>query len=70
MRITSGLTHHIQRSTFTLSDASYMVDMLFVDEQTHTLLTLIGNDLLGRKGLVTDGQLGHVNASTALFHEL
>ena len=45
MGIASCLTNHIQRSTLTLSNLSYVLDMLFVDEQSHTLLTLIGDDL-------------------------
>ena len=53
--ITCRLTHHIQRSTFTFSDAAHMVDMLLVDEQSHALLTLVGDNLFGRKRLVTDG---------------
>ena len=44
--IASGLTNDIQRSTLALSNLTYMFDMLLVDEQTHTLLTLVGDNLL------------------------
>ena len=44
--------------------------MLLVDEQTHTLLTLVGDDLLARKRLIADGQLGHIDLTTTLLNEL
>ena len=47
-----------------------MLDGRFVDEQSHALLTLVGNDFLGTQGLVTDGQFVHVNQSTTLFYQL
>ena len=68
--VASGLANHIQRSTFTLGNTAHMVDMLLVDKQSHTLLTLIGNDFLGRQCLVADGQLGHVDTSAALLNQL
>ena len=45
-------------------------DMLLVDEQSHTLLALICNDFLGRKSLVADRKLGHINLTTTLFNKL
>ena len=44
--IASGLTDDIQRSTLTLSNLPHMFDMLLVDKQAHTFLTLVGDDLL------------------------
>ena len=44
--------------------------MFFVDEQAHTLLALVGNNLLSRESLVADRQFGHVNLATALLYEL
>ena len=44
--IACGLSDYIQRSTLALGNLTYMFDVLLVDEQTHTLLTLVGNDLL------------------------
>ena len=69
MGIASGFTHHIQWGTLALSNFPDMLDMLFVDEQTHAFLTLIGDNLLGGEGLVSDGQLGHVDATAAVFHQ-
>ena len=46
MGIASGLTNHIQRGTLALCNLTDMFDMLFVDEQAHTFLTLVGDDLL------------------------
>ena len=44
--VACGLADHIQRSTLTLGDLADMFDMLLVDEQAHSLLTLVGDDLL------------------------
>ena len=44
--IASGFPDYIQRGTLTLGNLTYMFDMLLVDEQAHTLLTLVGDDLL------------------------
>ncbi len=68
--IASGLTYYIQRSTLALSNLSNVLNVLLVDEQAHTLLTLVGNDFLARKGLVTDRQFGHINLTTTLLNEL
>ena len=43
--------------------------MLVLDEQTHALLTLVGNDLLGGERLVADRKLRHVDLATAVFNE-
>ena len=47
-----------------------MVDVLLVDEQAHTLLTLVGDYFLCRQCLVTDWQLAHVDLATALLYKL
>ena len=70
MGIASSLTNDIQRSTLALSNLTYMFYMFLVDEQSHTLLTLIGDYLFSRKGLVTDRQLGHINLAAALLNKL
>ena len=44
--IAGGLADHIQRGTLTLGNLAHMLDMLFVNEQAHALLTLVGNDFL------------------------
>ena len=47
-----------------------MLKVLFVDEQSHALLALVGDDLLGRECLVADRQLGHVDLATAVLDKL
>ena len=69
MGVTGGIAHHVQGSALTLGNLPDMFDMLLIDEQTHTLLTLVGDNLFGRKGLVANGQLGHVDATAAVFHQ-
>ena len=52
--VTSGLTHHIQRCALTLGDGLDVIQMSLVDEQSHALLALVGNDFLGAERLITD----------------
>ena len=68
--IACGLTDNIQRSTLALGNLTYMVYVLFVDKQTHTLLALVGNDFLCRQGGVANGQLGHVNVAATFLNQL
>ena len=70
MGITGGLTDHIERSTLTLGNLAHMVDMFFLNEQSHTLLALVGDDFLRREGLVADRQLGHVDRTTTFLNQL
>ena len=67
--VASGLTYHIQRCTLTFGNRLHVVKMLLVNEQSHALLTLVGNDFLGTERLITNRQLGHVNLSTAVFYQ-
>ena len=69
MGVTGGLTHHIQRCALTLGDGLDVIQMPLVDEQSHALLALVGDDFLGTERLVTNRQLGHINLSAAVFHE-
>ena len=64
------LADHIERSTLALGYLAHTVDVLLVDEQSHALLTLVGDDLLGREGLVADGQLRHVYLAATLLDKL
>ena len=68
--VTGGLAYHIERSTLTLGNLAHMVDMFFLNEQSHTLLALVGDDFLRREGLVADRQLGHVDRTAAFLHQL
>ena len=69
MGIARRLTHHIHRCTFTFSNLPHLLNMLFVDEQAHTLLTLIGDNLFRAKCLVADGQFGHIYFTATFFHQ-
>ena len=68
--VAGGLTYHIERSTLTLGNLAHMVDMFFLNEQSHSLLALVGDDFLRREGLVADRQLGHVDRTAAFLHQL
>ena len=57
--VACGLADDIQRGTLALSD-----------EQSHALLALVGDDLLGRECLVADRQLGHVDLAAAVLDKL
>ena len=70
MGIAGGFTNYIQRSTLALGNLAHMVDVLLVDEKTHALLTLVGNDFLGRQCLVADRQLSHINLTTTFLNKL
>ncbi len=47
-----------------------MLNMFLVNEQTHTLLTLIGDNLFTGEGLVTNRQFRHVNLTTTFLYQL
>ena len=70
MGIARTFTHYVHRSTFALSNLTHMVDVFFLNEETHTLLTFVGNDFLCRKCLVADGEVLHIDNTTAFFHQL
>ena len=70
MCVARCFAYYIQRSTLALCNTAYVVDVLLVDEQAHTLLALVGNNLLSRESLVADRQFGHVYLATALLYEL
>ena len=68
--ITGGLTDDIERCTLALGHLAHALHMLVLDEQSHAFLTLVGDNLFRRQRLVTDGQLGHIYLTAAVFHEL
>ena len=68
--VTGGLADDVQRGTLALGNLADMVNMFLVDEQTHALLTLVGNDLLAGEGLIADGQFRHVNLAATLLDQL
>ena len=54
VRIACGLTDDVQRRTLAFRNFTDMLDVLLINEQAHTLLTLVGDDFLGTQGLVAD----------------
>ena len=69
MGIARSFSHHIHRCTLALGNLPHVVEVFFVDQQSHALLRLVGDDLLGTECLVANRQLGHVYLATAVFHE-
>ena len=70
MGVARSLTDDIQRGTLALGNLLDVLQVLLVDEQSHALLTLVGDDLFCRERLVADGQLGHVDLTAAVFNKL
>ena len=68
--VASGFAHHIHRGALALGNLTHVFDVLLLYEQAHALLALVGNDFLGRECGVANGQLGHVDLSTALLNQL
>ena len=68
--VACGASHHIERCALACGDLLHLVELVVLDEQSHALLALVGNDFLGREGLVADGQLGHVDLAATLLNEL
>ena len=70
VHILRGASYDIHRSTLTLGDACDALYIFALDEQAHTLLTLVTDDFLGGKGLIPDGEGTEVKVSTSRLHEL
>ena len=68
--ISCRLADNIHRGTLALGNTPHVVEVFLFNKQTHTLLALVGNNLLGRECGVADGQLGHVDKSSTLFDKL
>ena len=60
----------IHRSTLAVGNLFHVVEVLFVDENAHALLRLVGNYLLGAERLVAYWQLCHVDAAATFAYEL
>ncbi len=67
--ITGCLTDDVHRSTFTVGNFPDMIQILLVNQQSHTLLALVADDLLGAESLVPDRQLGHVNLPATILYQ-
>ena len=68
--VAGGFTDYIHRSAFAFGYLTYVFDSLFLNQQTHALLTFVGYDFFGRQSLVADRQFAHVDKSAALFYQL
>ena len=67
--VAGRFAHHIHRGAFALGNLVYVFDGFFLNQQSHALLALVGNDFLGREGFVAYGQLAHVDVSATFFHQ-
>ena len=67
--IARGLADYIHRGTLALCYLAHVLNVFLVDEQAHTLLALVGNNLFRRERLVADRQLCHVNLAAALLYQ-
>ena len=67
--VAGGFADDIERSTLTLGDAAHVVDVFLANEESHAFLAFVGDDFLGGKRRVADGQGTHVNLTATLFHE-
>ena len=67
--IAGSFTNYIHRGALALSNLLHVLYVFFVYQQTHALLTLVGNNLLRRQRLVANGQFSHVYLATTLSHE-
>ena len=60
----------VERGAFALGYGLQMVCIGFFHHQTHSLLALVADNLLIRKGRVADGELGDVNGAAHLLYQL
>ena len=68
--VAGGFAYHVHRGALALGNLAYVLQVFFLDEQTHAFLALVGNDFLGREGGVADGQFAHVDESAAFLNQL
>ena len=70
VHIVRGATDDVHRSALTLGDTGDALDGVTLDQKAHTLLALVADDFLRRKGLITDGEGAEVEVSTRRLDEL
>ena len=68
--VAGSLTYHIERGTLALGNLAHMLNMFLVDEQSHALLTLVGNNLFGTQCLVANGKLAHIYLAATFLDQL
>ena len=60
----------VEGGTLPLSNGAYALEVLLMDQDPHTLLRLVAQDLLVGERRVTDRQAVDVDLSTGLLHQL
>ena len=70
VHIVRGATDDVHRCALTLGDTGDTLDGVALDQKAHTLLALVADDFLRRKGLITDGEGAEVEVSTRRLDEL
>ena len=70
VHIVRGATDDVHRSALTLGDTGDALYGVALDQKAHTLLALVADDFLRRKGLITDGEGAEVEVSTRRLDEL
>ena len=70
VHIVRGATDDVHRSALTLGDTGDALYGVALDQKAHTLLALIADDFLRRKGLISDGEGAEVEVSTRRLDEL
>ena len=68
MSVTCCLTYNIEWRPLTLSYFAYMFNMLFVNEQTHALLTFIGDNFLTGESLISYREFCHIYLSATFLY--
>ena len=69
VHIVRGATDDVHRSALTLGDTGDALYGVALDQKAHTLLALVADDFLRRKGLITDGEGAEVEVSTRRLDE-
>ena len=70
VHIVRGATDDVHRSALTLGNTGDTLYGVALDQKAHTLLALVADDFLRRKGLITDGEGAEVEVSTRRLDEL
>ena len=68
--VARGLADNIHRGALALGDTLHIGDVLGLDDEAHTLLTLVADNLLGRKGRVADREGIDVDAAAGGLDKL
>ena len=67
--VAGRLAHYVEGGALAVGYLTDAVNIFFVDDDTHALLTLVTYDFLGREGGVAHRELVHVDDTTRLLHK-